>query len=58
MANLNRTFPRRPFGEDEQTAYGDCWTGAKVVFTGHSGIDVATGIGRDLSPRRQSLGTL
>jgi hypothetical protein len=28
-------------------AYGDCWTGAKVVFTGHSGIDEATGIGRD-----------
>jgi hypothetical protein len=27
-----------PFGEDEQTAYGECWTGAKVVFTGHSGI--------------------
>ena len=47
MANVNQTFPKTQFGEDEQTAYGDCWTGAKVVFTGHSGIDEATGIGRD-----------
>jgi len=34
------------FGKDEQTAHGDCWTGAKVVFAGHSGIDAATGVGR------------
>jgi hypothetical protein len=47
MANINKSFPKAAFGEDEQTAYGDCWTGAKAVFTGHSGIDVATGIGRD-----------
>ncbi len=47
MANINKTFPKAQFGEDEQTAYGDCWTGAKVVFTGHSGIDEVTGIGRD-----------
>ncbi len=47
MANINKSFPKAAFGEDEQTAYGDCWTGAKVVFTGHSGIDVVTGIGRD-----------
>ena len=40
-------FPKACFAEDEQTAYGDCWTGAKVVFTGHSGIDEITGIGRD-----------
>ncbi|MGC8642765.1 MAG: hypothetical protein ACP5XB_23140 [Isosphaeraceae bacterium] len=46
-ANVNRSFPQTSFGEDEQTAYGPCWTGAKVVFAGHSGIDVATGIGRD-----------
>jgi len=39
--------PNASFGEDEQTAYGDSWTGAKVVFTGHSGIDAATGVGRD-----------
>jgi hypothetical protein len=47
LANVNKSFPKAGFGEDEQTAYGDCWTGAKVVFTGHSGIDVVTGIGRD-----------
>jgi hypothetical protein len=46
LANVNGSFPRVSFGEDEQTAYGDCWTGAKVVFTGHSGIDAATGAGR------------
>lgn len=47
LANINKSFPRVSFGEDEQTAYGDCWTGAKVVFAGHSGIDAATGAGRD-----------
>jgi hypothetical protein len=47
IANINRSFPKASFGEDEQTAYGDCWTGAKVVFTGHSGIDAATGHGRN-----------
>jgi hypothetical protein len=47
LANINASFPKGSFGEDEQTAYGDSWTGAKVVFTGHSGIDVVTGIGRN-----------
>ena len=47
LANICKLHPQACFGEDEQTAYGDCWTGAKVVFTGHSGIDEATGIGRD-----------
>jgi hypothetical protein len=47
LANINKSFPKASFGEDEQTAYGDCWTGAKVVFAGHSGIDAATGRGRD-----------
>ena len=46
LANINAAFPKASFGEDEQTAYGDCWTGAKVVFAGHSGIDAATGTGR------------
>jgi len=46
LANLNQSFPKVSFGEDEQTAYGEAWTGAKVVFTGHSGIDAATGEGR------------
>jgi len=47
LANINQSFPAVSFGEDEQTAYGDGWTGAKVVFAGHSGIDTATGMGRD-----------
>ena len=47
LANINKSFPTVSFGEDEQTAYGECWTGAKVVFTGHSGIDEATGAGRN-----------
>jgi len=47
LAHVNRSFPKVSFGEDEQTAYGDCWTGAKVVFAGHSGIDAATGVGRN-----------
>jgi hypothetical protein len=46
LAHINRSFPKVSFGEDEQTAYGDGWTGAKVVFAGHSGIDAATGAGR------------
>ena len=46
LANVNKNFPKAAFGEDEQTAYGDCWTGAKVVFTGHRAIDERTGIAR------------
>jgi len=46
LANINRSFPAAHFGEDEQTAYGDGWTGAKVVFTGHRAIDAATGTAR------------
>jgi hypothetical protein len=47
LANINRAFPKVSFGEDEQTAYDPCWTGATVVFAGHSGIDAATGVGRN-----------
>ena len=47
LANVNKSFPKASFGEDEQTAYGDGWTGARVVFAGHSGIDAATGRGRN-----------
>ncbi len=47
LANVGKSFPKVSFGEDEQTAYGDCWTGAKVVFAGHSGIDAASGAGRN-----------
>jgi hypothetical protein len=46
LAHVNRSFPQAHFGEDEQTAYGDSWTGAKVVFTGHRAIDEATGVAR------------
>jgi hypothetical protein len=46
LAGISMSYPKVSFGEDEQTAYGDCWTGAKVVFAGHSGIDTATGEGR------------
>ncbi len=46
LANINKSFPKAHFGEDEQTAYGDSWTGAKVVFAGHRAIDEATGIAR------------
>ena len=55
-ASINSTFPKVSFGEDQQTAYGDCWTGAKVLFAGHSGIDAATGVGRDRG--RGALGPL
>ncbi len=47
LANINKSFPKASFGEDEQTAYGHSWTGATVVFAGHSGIDAATGRGRN-----------
>jgi hypothetical protein len=47
LANINKSFPTVSFGEDEQTAYAECWTGAKVVFAGHSAIDEATGIARE-----------
>jgi hypothetical protein len=46
LANVNKSFPKVHFGEDEQTAYGDCWTGAKVVFAGHRAIDQVTGVAR------------
>jgi hypothetical protein len=46
LAHINKCFPNAHFGEDEQTAYGDAWTGAKVVFTGHRGVDQATGVAR------------
>ncbi len=46
LANINKSFPKVSFGQDEQTAYGHGWTGATVVFAGHSGIDTATGEGR------------
>jgi len=46
MSYPSKTYPKASFQEDEQTAYGRSWTGAPVVFLGHSGIDTATGQGR------------
>ena len=43
MASPTRTFPKVEFGEDNQTMYGQGWTGAKALFAGHSGIQNATG---------------
>jgi hypothetical protein len=56
MANVSRSFPKASFGEDEMTSYGKCWTGARVVFCGHSGIDTATGIGRNFGERGRPWG--
>jgi hypothetical protein len=43
MATPTKTFPKVEFGEDNQTMYGQGWTGAKALFAGHSGIQSATG---------------
>jgi hypothetical protein len=43
MASPTKTYPRVEFGEDNQTMYGEGWTGAKALYTGHSGIQSATG---------------
>ena len=43
MAAPTKTFPKVEFGEDNQTMYGEGWTGAKALFAGHSGIQSATG---------------
>ncbi len=32
LAYINKRFPKAHFGENEQTAYGRCWAGARVVF--------------------------
>jgi len=47
MASPSKAYPKCSFQEDEQTAYGPCWNGAKVVFCGHSGYDAATLTSRD-----------
>jgi hypothetical protein len=38
MASPNTTYPSLRFGEDMQTMYGPCWTGANVVYAGHQGV--------------------
>lgn len=65
MASPTRSFPKVNFGEDNQTMYGDCWTGAKVCFAGHSGIHADGSIPRPkwgpyehLHPKDWDKGTL
>ena len=43
MAAPTKSFPKIEFGEDNQTMYGEGWTGARALFAGHSGISNATG---------------
>lgn len=38
MEKPNTTIPKIRFGEDEQTKYGKGWTGAKVIFAGHTPV--------------------
>jgi hypothetical protein len=38
MASPNATLPSLRFGEDMQTMYDSCWTGAQVVYAGHQGV--------------------
>ena len=38
MACPSRSRPEVKFGQDMQTMYGDCWTGAEVVYAGHRGV--------------------
>ncbi len=48
MSHPYRKFPDVKFSEDMQTMYGDCWTGAKVVYAGH--------VGKDGHPRHEGWG--
>jgi hypothetical protein len=38
MRSPNTTLPDLRFGEDMQTMYDECWTGANVVYAGHQGV--------------------
>lgn len=38
MKSPTKTLPNLRFGEDMQTMYDTCWTGAKVVYAGHQGV--------------------
>ena len=39
MASPSKSYPQCQFGEDMQTLYKRCWTGANVVYAGHQGVD-------------------
>ena len=38
MQTPDRTYSSLRFGEDMQTMYDNCWTGAGVVYAGHQGV--------------------
>lgn len=38
MASPSKTNTEIQFGQDMQTMYGECWTGARVVYAGHRGV--------------------
>lgn len=38
MQSPEKSLPNVQFGEDMQTMYETCWTGAKVVYAGHQGV--------------------
>jgi len=39
MMSPRKKYPDILFTSDTQTMFGDCWTGAKVVYAGHMGKD-------------------
>lgn len=39
MMSPYKLFPNAKFSEDMQTMYGQCWTGARVMYAGHVGKD-------------------
>ena len=39
MASPGKSYPQCQFGEDMQTLFKRCWTGAKVVYAGHLGVN-------------------
>jgi hypothetical protein len=51
MARPAQTFPNIIFQEDDQTVYGNGWTGATALFAGHIGKS-----GWDLYPDRDARG--
>ena len=56
MSSPDKKYPNVKFGEDMQTMYGDCWTGAKVMYAGHLGKDgekykKGWGLYEDLQPK-------
>ncbi len=53
MASPNKSYPDCQFGEDMQTLYRRCWTGAKVVYAGHMGVDKN---GHDVNTRTPGWG--